>query len=919
MSPSFLDARLAAAPLRTTPTQQNLNDPEWRNRLHTGTTALLRDDLADVAGSHDTAPALLLAVLRATAFAQGHGLPWAEVWPAVAAAVMGSPAPDRKTIDTAIRLVHNSRLVGYLTAGEEDGRVVYRPVHQRVAEVLLRQPHTLTPATASAPASASASQAEQVRIHRAIATTCADLARAAAPLAPHPYVRRHTVAHAHAGRYLVDAVMPLQLAARETSGTLRARMGLPLPLHDPTLYVVTAAGLIEPYLDATVDYRSRVASIRFHLDAAGQADTDAIEPLPHLPLKPQRTTWRPLANVVASPPGSIHDMCTMTTPDGRSLIAAATRYGIGVWDSTTAQQLLHIPTTYIVHTLAVARGSSGRPFLVTGGTRGAAVYDPLSGRLLASLKTRGPGGAVHVLADGPERWKVAVQAHGSMAVWHPSEDVFREVEMPPGLVPLSPKVWATDADGRRYCLCHARGDDLTLFNPLTKRTIPTGLSPSAGRNLAAVTGPAGHDVLAVPRRRHVDLLSPFGGAQLDPLPVQAQRAVALEEAGDRTVLGLITDESVDVWRLSESAPQQTDRYYPPQPHGKLRGVTSGRGRTWKLASSGHEGILLWDRRPHRATPHKQSKATASASHRLMSVTRTTAGDELLALASQNTVALIDPDTGYISAGHSSRFPIRALEAFPAHNDDTVIALEHAQGIELWNATRDQIRPVTKAYRPKAWCALRTPEGDPALALCDPYGVTITRLTADGQSETIFAESSRAATACLVLPAPETASTLVWAVSSGLHIADLRTGRIIAQTDDHSLRRTGARADHRAPRTVNSLTLLPLAEGDHVVAAATAHDITLIDTKTWEPRIRIETPSTATMTTLPDDNGSVLLVTANNSGVRIWDPRTGDLIHTLLTAAPVTNLAHTSKGGHRLHLSGSAGTATLSWTPQDQTS
>jgi hypothetical protein len=55
--------------------------------------------------------------------------------------------------------------------------------------------------------------------------------------------------------------------------------------------------------------------------------------------------------------------------------------------------------------------------------------------------------------------------------------------------------------------------------------------------------------------------------------------------------------------------------------------------------------------------------------------------------------------------------------------------------------------------------------------------------------------------------------------------------------------------------------------------------------------RIDTPYTAVMTSLPQPSGAWLLAVGNGTGMRLWDPLTGRLVHCLLIAAPVTNIVH----------------------------
>lgn len=141
-APSFLDARIAAAHLRTAPDPTALAaSPNWRNLLQEGTTGLLRRDLTEAA-SPDLPAATALAILRAAAFAPGAGIPWADIWPAVTQAVLGHDIPDP---DNAITSLLESRLAGYLTHDTEDGRTVYRPLHERLTDVLRDHPHHLHP------------------------------------------------------------------------------------------------------------------------------------------------------------------------------------------------------------------------------------------------------------------------------------------------------------------------------------------------------------------------------------------------------------------------------------------------------------------------------------------------------------------------------------------------------------------------------------------------------------------------------------------------------------------------------------------------------------------------------------------------------------------------------------------------------
>ncbi|PAZ16209.1 hypothetical protein CLM62_09460 [Streptomyces sp. SA15] len=156
VAPSFLDAQIATDQLRTAETRQDLTEEGWLHRLADGTSSLLREDVRGVAAATGVPADLLVAALRATALAQGFGLPWGEIWPAVTAALAANPhgparpadpereptapggeAPETADLaDHAVRTLRSSRLTGYLATASEDGRTVYRPVHQRLTDLL---------------------------------------------------------------------------------------------------------------------------------------------------------------------------------------------------------------------------------------------------------------------------------------------------------------------------------------------------------------------------------------------------------------------------------------------------------------------------------------------------------------------------------------------------------------------------------------------------------------------------------------------------------------------------------------------------------------------------------------------------------------------------------------------------------------
>lgn len=131
--PSFIDARIAGEQLRSAEDPAAVaRQPEWQRMLNNGTEGLLKRDLVLVEG--DGLPSeVALALLRASAFAGGAGIPWSTIWPQMARVLLGRPLPDW---DEMIAKLLKSRLNGYLAHDHEDDRRVYRPAHETLAEAL---------------------------------------------------------------------------------------------------------------------------------------------------------------------------------------------------------------------------------------------------------------------------------------------------------------------------------------------------------------------------------------------------------------------------------------------------------------------------------------------------------------------------------------------------------------------------------------------------------------------------------------------------------------------------------------------------------------------------------------------------------------------------------------------------------------
>ncbi|MEU0940321.1 AAA family ATPase [Embleya sp. NPDC005971] len=879
VAPSFLDARLAADQLRTADQMQDLTAVSWQERLNQGTVALLHEDVHEVAGHHGVPVGILVRVLRATAFGAGSGLPWSEVWPAVAQA-LEAPATDPVGVDTyaaVIRTVQTTRLTGYLTTSEEDGRTTYRPVHQQVAEVLVQQPSWLvdaSPAARGEQPSLSVDK-EQARITDALAA----LVPSDPPSTPHPYIRRHLVAHAAAGRVLDDDHVPLQLLAQETSLTLREQLGLPL-LQEPAhahLLTVTAAALIEPYLTEDTDAASRRSSIALHhaaLTSEDQAGTGAIPAA----LTPQWGWWESATNVLASLGEHVHALTAVEVPPGRTLLAAGTKTGAHIWDASSGQHLTDLPAGF-VQGMCPIRSNSGRPFLATAGSQGVAIWDPLSGLQIA--RTREPKATgVQVLADGDQRWKLYLRGR-SPAIWSPEEDRIEFVSLTPD--EENPYLWGTGrqavihSEGRQPLFATQTFGHLTLSDLRGNIRVRLPFSGRGLRKLMGVRRPGHGDLVLAATSEHVLTWDPETGQKVYVGAGPAAHLVQIPSHDDRVAIAMERRGSVEVWQWHEVT-WQLAATATVGPITALTALSSDQGQ-WRVATAGEAGLRLWYPTPVTLTDLDDSKprpVTALAA--LHAPVDNGSARDLWAIGTTTGVEIADgnnPPSRYLPTG-----PVRALQAL----SQGLLAVHTPHGLEVWDPLKDsRVQPVSPQQeersafqlpsRTPASCVIDWPPGSATVVTAHPGGVYLTGIL---HEEKVFVPIQRAASprAVIAVPAPDEATrwialgtrggVLIWNLTAQQAVTELR---IRGQSDTR--------------------TLAVVREGDTtLLAAATRERIQTWDTATWTVRATIAAPWTKVLEPIPLSAARSLLASGSGHAVRLWDPTTAELLHTLVTAAPI---------------------------------
>ncbi|MFE6755684.1 AAA family ATPase [Streptomyces sp. NPDC057684] len=934
VAPSFLDARIAADQLRRAEARQDLIEEGWLGLLADGTTGLLREDIRAVSLSANVPVDLLVAALRATAFAPGAGLPWAEVWPAVTAALVapefGIGYVSQETADHAIRTLRSSRLTGYLAIADEDARTVYRPVHQRLTDLLVSDHDWLL-----APLSATTSRwwrpttGPQVLVaaHAAITEALARLVWRPRPHLAHPYIRRHFLHHAAAGEVLADRGTPLELLAQETSGTLRARLGLPLPTADPERRTLAAAAIIEPYLDDSIDFTSRLGSIVFH----ASSEREPQEGPNSLPVVPVWSRWAAPTNVLASLRGNATALCVLPTMDGRSLVAVDTAEGRGVriWDAASGERVADLDSAGRRHSLRPIRTTGGRTFLVALDAQGVGIYDPTSGQPIAAVSLGYPL-EVHVLEDGFALWKLFIRTDSHAFLWRPtprdmgSGTLVEASGFPPVDMRLGDSKTAVVRRASGHALVAvATAEGVRLWDPVAGLFAQPPFGGTGAYTPVAVVRTEEDDLLLVRNGslgRRLEVWNPFTGVQKAQVQRGGHGAVALpggrgfaRAVGSRIVL---RDLETGTERSFDADVPTVDALAVSEEGAALRIVSAGlQGvRIWDLDG---EGVAEPDGRRSERTQYR-TPWTSLLRREMWPLCRAQYPREneeaavgVLVLGRPQGLDIHDAATGKplkrLDTGH-----VVAVQPLPSVPGTALVAVTGLDSWSIWDLASEN--PVTTM---RGWklnklpsCIATTPEGLPIFIIAegrlllrcvvwnpDDGEVMVSTLVPDGEVGWEVAIGS----SLVALPPGDLGDRVIVAVVGR---------RDIALVDVASGDRVGTLPLSGTPLNPRHLCTFS-AEGRVLLAASTSAAIHVWDTD-GTPLATCDSPDTLAMIGLDLPDGRTLLASGDVGGVRIWDPWTGDLRHTLLTGAPVHAMAaDITPTGTVLHIHGPAGLATVS--------
>ncbi|GAB88155.1 outer membrane protein assembly factor BamB family protein [Gordonia rhizosphera] len=908
VAPSFLDARLAGQRLRAASTHQDLHDPAWLGTLAEGTVALFRDDLADVATAADRSVMEILAVLRAAAFGLGRGLSWSQVWAAVAEAILGRAVLD---VDTLIAAVLASRLSGYLSQDVEDGRVVHRPSHERIAETLRDEAETLLATASDAFLAADHLRLSEdaVHVHRRITVALSGLGGA---IPPHPYVRRYLVEHAARGGVLDDDHIPPEFLPWELGSRVRGLLGLPPP---PELAngPLTVWARVEPFLHDADPMTRRIS----HVFACEAAKLETHEIAVGLPLRPLWAHWRlPRGNILdaatarpvlctvtlrsgrvllaiggsdavrmwdpqsGTPTGhpmpikGVSAMAVVRSPDGRVLLAAVCgRHGISIWDAETSQRVRTLQSE--THSMAVAVPTSeGRTLLATASYRAISMWDPATGQLIWEFDTRIDfGGLSGALAGvgAPEGQMLFIEALA--AVPAPDGRTLLVVGHSGGVSIRDPdtgKLLPTPTKEPHPLMASLSGFASSL--DLYRR--PSLTTENYVKALAAVPTSDGRVLLAIASETGVSIWDAETGQRVRTLRVKGHpptTLAAIPMSGGRALLAAPTNQGVSVWD------PETGRLCSTLPAGQhtsaLAAMATSDGRA--LLATGGGKVSIWDTKSTAPAAEFDGVSSATA----LAAMPTLAGRSILAVGRRDhRVSIWDAETGRQVRTLKTRHGY-TLVAVPTSDGRALLATTNDHdGVSVWDAeTGQRVQTITTKGPAKHLAAVPTSDGQMLLAIGQGGGVSVWDPGVGQQVWDHYIEIG-GMEALAVISAPHRRALLVIGDTDGVAVADLETGRQVRTIT------TGAQPRH--------LAAVSTSGGRMLLAIAGYPGISIWDAETGELVHTLTTSPGLAIAALPMPDGRTLLATASqvdDGKISIWDPDLGICLVSLVTGGSVTAL------------------------------
>jgi len=465
---SFLVALIASRTLAAGADLPDPDDPAWRRGLPATAADAMRNDLHTRLGDDAGRATDLLTPL---AFALGAGLPWEDLWAALASDLTATHYTDED-------LVWLRRHAGsYVVEASEAGGSVYRLYHEALAEHL-RHGH------------------DPQRVHAAITR----FLTAHTPATPdgepdwadaHPYTRAHLPTHAARGNvldpllddpaFLLTAAQPALLAALPAARTDTAR-------RNTRVYLRAAHHLRDKPAHQHPAYLETAALTAGAIPLATRINA-------RYPTRPWHTLWarwqdESAHQILTGHTSAVAAVACTTLPDGRPVAVTGSHdTTVRVWDPATGRQIGDPLTGHdsMVTALTCTTLPDGRPVAVTADYCGTVwVWDLATGRPVGKPFTGHPGEVAAVACGTLPDGRALALTGGHDRTVRVSDLTTRQ----PVCKPLTGHQVAcgTLPDGRAVALTSSDDGTVRVWDLATGRQIGDPLTGHTGQVAAVACG-----------------------------------------------------------------------------------------------------------------------------------------------------------------------------------------------------------------------------------------------------------------------------------------------------------------------------------------------------------------------------------------------------------------------------------------------
>jgi WD40 repeat protein len=853
---SYLVAGFTARALAEWNEPLTADDPRLSTLLAEGATALVSRDLrASMPDAEDRRRAIHL--LRASALAEGRGVPVRTIWPLIASAV----ADEMSFGDRDVAWLLSGRLSGYLVHDTEDGLTVYRPFHDELRRVL-REGKSLDVGSAG---DDLADEAEAQRRIMFALLPLAGMTMLPTRRPPHPYARRQLAVHAAAGGRL-DDVLNLETLPYldEVRLSTLLRLTEPAPLSSQWLLLSAFRSIRRRWSWDDPDANAAA------LDVAHLA-VDAMTPLPDrwsasgLTWKPRLAEWQSGGTIVAGDArGALR--LAIGTVEGVPTLVTGDESSVRLWDPATGQPLgerLYAPST--IRALALAGG----PRLVLAACDGGHVitWDAVSHQPGAVFEAFDLMPTALAVGEVEGRWLLAVGgAGGTVQVqWFEGGALVNEFRDDRRVRAVA---LAKNEDGRLY-LAIAYGDlgqgRIAILDAISGEPRHPGI-PVLGEIDDVTLALMGNQlVVAAAVENRAATWDALSGAPISPslMSFEALSSVALATIGWRHLLATgSSDRTARLWDAFNGQPAEA-----PLPHpAPVRSVAFGEvdGRTMLVTGCLDGNTRLWD--PLRA-----------------SAARVAVEGWFASLAMDPDVVVAGGEHGQVrqwdiaSGASYSALPIGA-EYEPAAtvrlggSAPRLLLVQHHDRIAIWDLTnplQPDLRRQVEIGTTRG-VGVHVASGMPRLATLD--NADEVRVLDPLAGMTLFGRRIPGALSLRFIDAPDHPLLAVEARSEiavrggRLHLLDVESGEPVGDP---------------LPVALPPHAAVGRLDGADVLAALDERGLRFYDLRTGDMTMpAVEFLSTASGIAWGRVGDRDVVLTAHYATVRVWNPRTGRKITEL---------------------------------------